>query len=248
MKKVQVFMPVIMLLAKWSGVGIVDGRGKFGGNVASKSRAGATIRTKVTPINRRTAAQSRIRAIFGSFAQTWRTLTASQRNGWNALGNSGLTFTNIFGDTVRQTGSNLYVGCNTNLSLIEEAAITTAPSITATAAGITGVEPLSDVSSTNLFAKTSFIAGGTTVPTGNTLLVFATPKLSPGVSFVKSQLRFLALIDAAADTATENLWTAYTALYGAPAVGDNIVLRVVAINKTSGFAGVGAQDSVTISA
>lgn len=237
-----------MLLVKWGGNGVVDGRGKIGGTVYSKSRAGATARNKVTPINRRSSAQTQARATFGSFSQLWRTLTTGQRNGWNALGSSGLAFTNIFGDIVRRTGSNLYVGCNFNLTSIGESAISNAPSITDTAAGLLGVEPESDVSDTELFAKTSFVAGGTTVPADNSLIVFASPKLSPGVSFVKSQLRFLAVIAAASDTATTNLWATYTAKYGAPAVGDNIVLRVVACNTVSGFTSPSAQNSVVIAA
>lgn len=248
MKASKVFSPIILLLVKWSGIAVTDGRGKVGGTVLSKSRGGATARNKVTPINRGTAAQSQVRAIFGSFAQTWRTLTQAQRNAWNALGNTGLTFTNIFGDVVRQTGSNLYVGCNLNLNTAGASTISNAPSISDSAAGVTGIEPLADVSATELFAKTGFVGGGTVVPANNRLLVLASPKLSPGVSFVQSQLRVLTDFAPAVDTATENIWTLYTAKYGEAAVGDNIVLRTVTVRTSSGFAGVGVQAPTTISA
>lgn len=233
---------------KWSGIAVTDGRGKIGGTVLSKSRAGATARNKVTPINRRSAAQSAVRATFGSFSQLWRTLTTAQRNAWNALATSGVSYTNIFGDVVRLAGNALYIASNINLSIASVAAISNAPDLSDSAAGLTGVEPLSDVSSSNLFPKTAFIGGGNTVPADNVLVVLVTPKLSPGVSFVRSQLRILTVLDAAVDTSTENIWAPYTARFGAPAVGDNIVIQVVTINKLSGFAGVGVKSAVSISA
>lgn len=52
---------------KW-GMMMTDGRGKLGGQVASKNRAGAYVRTKVTPVNPRTTQQQAIRTLFGSIA------------------------------------------------------------------------------------------------------------------------------------------------------------------------------------
>jgi hypothetical protein len=48
------------------GMMMTDARGKLGGHVFSKNRSGAYVRTKVTPVNGQTTAQTGVRAIFGA--------------------------------------------------------------------------------------------------------------------------------------------------------------------------------------
>jgi len=242
------FSPLIFLLVKWSGIAVTDGRGKVGGTVFSKSKAGATARNKVTPINRRTAAQSQIRAIFTSFSQLFRTLTDSQITAWNAAASSGFTTTNIFGDTIHKSGSMLYVALNTNLTITGNASISDPPSSSDSPSPLLVLDPVSDVSSTNIFLNADFGSGVDVVPADNALLVYATPKLSNGVTFVKSQLRVLGSLPASTDTGSTNMWGVYVAKYGAPAVGDNIVFAVQCVNTVSGIAGTPIQTRVTITA
>lgn len=52
-----------MALIKF-GMMMTDARGKLGGHVFTKARNGATIRTKVSPANPQTSAQSLSRSIF----------------------------------------------------------------------------------------------------------------------------------------------------------------------------------------
>jgi hypothetical protein len=42
------------------GAIVTEGRGKIGGHVASKNKSGAYLRTKVTPVNRQSVAQSNV--------------------------------------------------------------------------------------------------------------------------------------------------------------------------------------------
>ena len=237
---------IIALLVKWSGIAMTDGRGKVGGSVISKSRAGATVRNKVTPTNPRTANQSLIRSLFTSFVQNFRNLTSSQINAWNAAANSGFTTTNIFGDTVKKSGINLYAQLNANLSLVNAAAIDNAPSNPEPPAPIFSQGFGADVSATQLFLNLDFGGGDPVVPDGSSIAIYATPKLSNGVRFVKSQLRLLTVSPYLTNTSTDNLWADYTAKYGAPAVGDNIVFAVQAISTVSGQSGTPLQGQVTI--
>lgn len=246
--KAKSFVPVILMLVKWSGIAITDGRGKVGGSVLSKSRAGATVRNKVTGVNRRSPSQSAVRAVFGSLSQAWRTLTQAQRNGWIALANSGFTVTNIFGDIVRRSGNALYVALNANLAVIGNAPIQDAPNLDDVAAGVFATDVVADVSASTIFTNIEFEGGSTTVPSGNKVVVYATPKLSAGVSYVKSQLRVIAVIPAASDTSTTNIYDKYSAKFGAPAVGDNIVMAMYCINTSSGASGVPLQQPITIQA
>ena len=97
---------------KW-GMMMTDGRGKLGGQVASKNRSGAYVRTKVTPVNPNTTYQSAVRQRLASLSKEWGSLTEPQRLAWNAAANSGQWNKNdIFGDARRPTGKNLFTGIN----------------------------------------------------------------------------------------------------------------------------------------
>ena len=102
-----------MALIKW-GMMVVDGRGKLGGHVLTKSRNGATARTKVTPANPQTSYQQSNRATFGQLSSNWAGLTESQRKAWNgAVG--AWQKTNIFGDLKNPAGRDLYISLNRNI-------------------------------------------------------------------------------------------------------------------------------------
>lgn len=102
-----------MALIKW-GMMVVDGRGKLGGHVLTKSRNGATARTKVTPANPQTSYQQANRAAFGQLSSSWANLTEAQRKAWNAAVDEWQK-TNIFGDLKSPSGRDLYIGLNRNI-------------------------------------------------------------------------------------------------------------------------------------
>ena len=110
---------------KWGAI-VVDGRGKLGGHVFTKTKSGATMRTKVTPVNPQTAAQASARSRLGGNSQAWAGLTEEQRNGWNALA-SETSKTNVFGDQYFPSGKNLFTSVNNNLVMIGRPPITEAP-------------------------------------------------------------------------------------------------------------------------
>lgn len=97
---------------KW-GMMMTDGRGKLGGQVASKNRAGAYVRTKVTPINPRTSYQSAVRQTLAIVSQGWDMLDEKLRKSWNSAADSGeWNRTDVFGDSRRPTGKNLFTSIN----------------------------------------------------------------------------------------------------------------------------------------
>lgn len=248
-KNISRVWAVIALKIKWSGIAVTDGRGKLGGTVFTKNRSGAAARNKVTPVNRRTSGQSYVRALLTAFSQNWRNLTASQRAEWNTAVQNGYTTTNIFGDVVRKSGINLYCALNIVLQIIEETAITNVPSPDAVPAPLYRTDVLSDVSASTIFLRCDF--GGVTptvIPADTAVLMYATPKLSTGVSFVKSQLRVIGYLSAGDDTASVNVFTVYQNAFGTPAVGDNIVFAIQAVNNVSGVAGTPIQAPITIQA
>ena len=212
-----------MALIKF-GAWIVDARGKVSGTVFTKGRSGAVARNKVTPVNPRTSRQSAVRAALGSLSQAWRTLTQAQRDAWNGAV-STFSRTNIFGDTVNPTGKNLYVGINTNLEKVSETAIATPP---------TPAEMVApSVSGLNINTSASVMAFDVAnVAAGQKMYIQASPSVSAGITNISSKI---ALIEVTAQVAGSlDVLTEYTAVYGAPVVGQKIFLRVSGINTTTG--------------
>lgn len=214
---------------KWGAL-VTDGRGKIGGHVASKNRAGAYLRTKVTPVNPATSFQAAVRSFFASLSQGWRALTPSEIVSWNAAVQNFST-TDIFGDLRNPTGKNLYQKLNTNLNTVGASLITVPP--LPVGGGEVADFTLDVTEGTGHFRV---VLGAAVVPTGKAWVVEATPAITPGISFVKNQYRVLAVLPATT-TGTQNLDTAYAARFGAPVQGQQYFVRIKSIDITTGESG-----------
>lgn len=212
---------------KWGAL-VVDGRNKIGGQVASKNRHGAYMRNKVTPVNGKTAFQVAVRARLSSFASAWRGLTAGQRLAWNAAV-SDYKKTDIFGDIQNPSGFNLFVKLNSNLVNIGIASITAAPLPVAVSVFTTGVLTAAAGAQTMSLAVTPAVQ-----PVSETIIVRATPGLSAGKSFVKSEFRQIGTFTAAVAGAYD-LAAMYIAKFGpiGPA-GVKVFVEVVHVSETTG--------------
>jgi hypothetical protein len=171
----------------WSGIGVTDGSGKLGGNVATKNQYGDVWRRKVSPINRSTAAQAAVRASFTSFSQAWSAiLTEAQRAQWIGFSAQHL-FPMGLGVTRALQGKEMFIKCNQFLAQ----------------AGLTSVlVPPTDLTVGEIGALTlvaNHAAGGaltlatleTNVPGAAKINIFATPHLSNGRNAVTSFMRFI---------------------------------------------------------
>ena len=229
-----------MALVKF-GMLIAEARGKLNGGVFSRGGGGNIIRTKVTPINPTTNAQQVVRGQFSSIAQGWRSLTDAQRAGWKSL-SSNVTRSNIFGDNVVLSGIALYERVNRTRQSIAQAILTDAPALptlnqlTALSMTMTAGTPAASV----VFAPTP-------VPTGHTLVIGATPQMSPGRSFSKG--RFVQIQTAAAASASPaNILAAYTARFGTLVAGNKVTVKVHLVHIASGFATVPLTAIATVAA
>lgn len=227
------------------GALVVDGRGKIGGHVMSKNRAGAYMRTKVSPVNAQTSSQLEIRNRFTVYAQGWRGLTQAQRDAWNASV-SDFAKTDVFGDLKNPTGFNLYQRLNNNLVTVGASAITAPP----LPASVGEVVASSLTAADGTVAEAISLVMGDDVPAGTAVKVFATAPQSAGKSFVKSEHRLIGTLAAAATTPV-NLLSDYQAKYGSTGTaGQKIFVKLVAINTTTGQSGTPSevQAIVTVSA
>jgi len=222
------------------GMIVVAGRGKIGGHVASANRSGAYFRTKVTPVNPQTPAQNEVRSRLGGLSQAWRGLTDAQRAGWTGLVSS-FAKTDIFGDIRNPSGINLYQKLNNNLLTIGGSQISEAP------------QP-EDVF-TSAILSASFQSGvglgeidtAGNIPLGVNVKISATPPISQGRSFVKSEYRLIAT-PVGDGTPLLEIGPAYLARFGTPPVGSKVFFKIVYVNNTTGQESTLQTIAVTVTA
>ena len=222
------------------GAMIVAGSGKIGGHVASKNRAGAYLRTKVTPVNPNSTFQANVRNTLSTISSSWRGLTQAQILSWNnAVGMYKIT--DIFGSIQNPSGFNLFQRLNNNLTRAGVATITAPPLPVAIPVIITAVASQVHAGATLITFTTDPIV------TASVIEVFATAPLSSGKSFVKSELRFIGLMPTlAAHVAT--LTTLYAAKFGGPGVaGQKVFFLLKQVSNVTGQAGIPVKLSCIVS-
>lgn len=223
------------------GALVVDGRGKIGGHVASKNRAGAYLRTKVTPVNPQTDAQTAVRSALSYLSESWRTLTADERAAWNTAVEN-FKRTNIFGDIKTPSGLNLYNRLNLNLNAAGAAYITNPPAPSSTEA-LTSITPAAAAG-----ADTFTVAfAPTPVPANYKLVIEATPMVSAGKTFLKNQFRIIQVFSAAA-TSPANIKAAYEAKFGTLVAGQKIGVRAKLVNTDTGLTSLPLQKEIIVAA
>ena len=223
------------------GALVVAGRGKIGGHVASRNRAGAYLRTKVTPVNPSSADQVTVRNRLSGVSSAWKALTAAQRLAWNACV-ADFAKTDIFGDLRNPSGFNLHQKLNNNLLNIGKVVVADPP----------GVEAVDAFTSMSIAASTG---GGTltityadAIAADHSVLVFATPALSAGVNFVKSEYRQIDVM-VTADASAFSIETEYEAKFGAiGAEGTKIFVKMIQVNWATGQAGSAITASCIVAA
>lgn len=224
--------------AKFGAI-VVAGRGKIGGHVASRNRSGAYFRTKVTPTNPQSSDQVAARNRLSGISTDWRGLTAAQRQSWNSsVGDYAKT--DIFGDLRNPSGFNLHQKLNNNLVNCGESQLTSPPAVEE----VDAFSSLSVAAANGAQTVTLTFAGA--IAPDHKVLLFATPGVSPGVSFVKSEYRQIDVLTNT-DTSPHSAETEYIAKFGA--VGDaglKIFVKLVQINTNTGQAGVPISASCII--
>lgn len=221
------------------GAIIVDGRGKLGGHVASKNRAGSYFRTKVTPVNPQTSYQILARSRLSTPATAWGALAPASQLLWNNAVELWKR-TDIFGDLKNPSGFNLYVKLNNNLAQVGVPAISVPP-LPAAIGNWTTFSFVPDNTGTMVvtFAPTP-------VPAGFAVLLDGTAPLSPGRYNVNGFFRRFATEAAAVATGVD-VQAAYVAKFGSIApIGKKIFIRAKYVNIVTGQHGLPVEASAII--
>lgn len=216
-----------MARIKW-GMFVTDGRGKVGGHVLTKTRSGATVRTKVTPSNPKTSFQGEVRAIFGSVSKAWTTLTEAQRLTWiNAT--AEFQKTNVFGDQYKPSGKNLFTALNSNLLNVNAALLGSAPEVLETP-----YISVFTVAVSQALGQISLDFRASDVANNFTMVLEATAPLSPGKYNFSGQYRKIGQWEGRNPPDDEFLYNIYVQKFGVPPLGKKISFRVKAVMIDSG--------------
>ena len=223
------------------GLVVVAGSGKLGGHVFTSNKAGASIRTKVTPINRKSTGQNAVRNLFTSLAQAWRGLTQAQRDAWNAAV-ANFQRTNVFGDLRSVSGIALFQRLN-NVLLQAGGAMIVTPPLPVEVANIV----VESVTAAVAVPALSIVLNDD-IPAGTGLQIWATAPQSAGVDAVNSKYRQIGFGEAL-DTSPINALAMYTAKFGnTGAIGQKIFVKVVPFSTVSGQIGSPTTASVITTA
>lgn len=213
------------------GGGVVDARGSIAGNCFSRARSGATLKARIKGTNPISARQSIARVNLNQLVKAWQfQLSDADRLAWAAWASSNPVL-NRFGQTVTQAGFNSFCQLNGTLLAVTVPIALTPPASTTlnTMTGLTitcdqGAVPIYqvDLQSTGLTADEGF-------------MLWLSPFVSPGKSFISHQLRLISnLISPAGAYDFEGDYISIFGTLNLP-VGQKIFMRASVVNFTNGL-------------
>jgi len=193
------------------------------GSTYSRSRVGQYVRTRATPVNPNTMAQSLARARFAAASQAWRGLTDAVRAAWSVVA-AATPRQDSLGQTIYPTGAQMFIGAYAVMAQVSFGLPPAVPTISPPAApfvlGFSGS------------IAANFIVEFSPLVAAPARVVFdMSAGLSAGVSF-SDDLRFVVFVGA--PVSAHLLLSAWTAKYGPPRLGSRIFLRVRAVTETGG--------------
>jgi hypothetical protein len=197
--------------------------GSVAGVTSSRNRYGQYRRTRAIPVNPGSTFQTAVRARMQTNADNWKELTAVQREGWNSLG-AMFSRTDSLGQTYNLTGFQAYCSVNNNNLAAGNATVADAPAFAIP-------DPITTVTPTATIATLSIAYTVTPLGAGERLFVFCSPPRTAGRLF-ENDYRLIS-VTAAAAASPANVFSAYSARFGAPVVGQKIF--VAAHRYLAGF-------------
>jgi hypothetical protein len=186
--------------------------GSVAGVTSSRNRFGQYRRTRATPVNPNSTFQVAVRARMQTNADSWKALTATQRDGWANLG-LYWSRTDPLGQSYTLTGFQAYCSVNNNNLAAGNAVVADAPAYAPPA-------PLTTLTPTISAASVSIAYTVTPLAAGARLFISMSPMRSAGRTF-EGDLRLIS-VTAAAAASPASILTSYQARFGTPVTGSRI--------------------------
>ena len=210
------------------GMMMTDARGKLGGHVFTKAKSGATIRTKVTPLNPKTSAQSEARSTLGANSQAWRKLSETQRLAWNSAAQE-VSKTNAFGDTYFPSGKNYFTAVNNNLRNVGGENLVLPPALVEMP-GLTSVEVDFDLLAEQLDIAPNYIGSESDIY----LVCNATSGQSAGRYNFSGKYRKFDGYALAGLPSNTLVYDSYVSKFGVPSAGQKVSFEFYLVNGVTG--------------
>lgn len=210
------------------GMMMTDARGKLGGHVFTKAKSGATIRTKVSPLNPKTSAQSEARSALGANSQTWRLLSETQRLAWNSAAQE-VSKTNAFGDIYFPSGKNYFTAVNNNIRNVGGVVLLNPPALV-NMPGLTSVGVDFDLLAEQLDIAPKFIGDSASV----FLVCNATSGQSAGRYNFSGKYRKFNAYSSAGLPQNSVVFDDYISKFGVPSAGQKVSFEFYLVNELTG--------------
>jgi hypothetical protein len=207
--------------------------GRWGNQVAYKSRYGQALRNYVIPKNGRTAAQQRMRRVFGHNSQTWGPgLSQQQRDRWNVAGPQVMSHPRC-GQYGPLTGEQFFTGINSVLGCVGLPPLLEPP-----ARVIFDLSPVRGLVATNAADGVRLFLKLAALPTED-IMVFGQAPCSAGRT-KRRNVSYLGLLTPSVDGMSE-ITDLYKAKFGEPRPGTKVF--IVTCQQKNGWQGFDQETS-----
>jgi len=213
---------------------VTDIWGKVGGIVYKKGPYGMTRILKANPVNTNTSFQAEVKNMFGTCSKAWKNLTVNQAAAWADVAKL-VPFVKK-GQTYYLSAKELFMLCNMNLLLIEEAMISYAPDYPNI-----GVQPFESFSvdvTTTPGHQDIALNISPAISSDTKLIAYATSILPKRLTNFKNKLRVIAVLD---DTFTSGSTIGaeyYSRFDRVPKTGDHFGFAIRPIDIATGKPGM----------
>lgn len=218
---------------QFSGIGVVDGRGKLGNSVFFRNRYGAAVREYVIPTNTITDARTAQRSMYSDLCALWKSLDPWMIQEWNAY---ALNFkrTTTMGHKYYSLGFLQFMRDNFN-----RANIALSPLLVPTARAdfdkLASIAPFAS-SSTSWLLYGSLIGNGAFVPIDTSIAIFATGERPLSNFAATNRFRNIAYIAPISDCSSFDFFYQWESIYGTPVGNSRVFIRAKTISNITGEA------------
>jgi hypothetical protein len=210
--------------------------GRWGNQVAFRSKYGQALRAYVIPKDGRTTAQQHMRRVFGRNPQSWgRGLSQDQRDRWNVAGPQVMSHPRC-GQQGPLTGEQFYTGINSVLGCVGLPPVTEPP-----ARVVFDLSPVRELTIVNDERGPRLLLRVTAPPTED-IMVFGQEPCSAGRSR-RRNVSYIGLLSFPQNGIID-ITALYTAKFGAPRPGTKIF--IVTCQQKNGWKGLDQETSAIV--
>jgi hypothetical protein len=222
-------MVALVLILSMKQIG-APSSGSLRGDTFSRNRYGPYIRNRSIPVNPNTPSQSAARQTFSDQSQAWAGVTSTAKQNWRDYA-ALHPRVNAFGEEIILSGASQFVSTN---ALRVAAGLATSNNVPGEPEFVNPAATTISPSFTTVGSVRAIDVVGLDQPTGYVAIVKASPWMGLG-RVTPLRMTQVAVIDATAWSAGEDIAAGYAAVFGSFPAGSRIVFDVRILSDTGAF-------------